>query len=214
MKIPIDPLRLVPFVSAISNVLGKTLRFEVHGDLKSIIEKSRQGKPYVFALWHGEFLPLISYVNRFDNRFVIMVSQSKDGEFISRLLERSGHITVRGSSSRGGVRALINAKRLMLKEKLIGAVTVDGPRGPRHKVKDGIFLLAQRTGAQIIPLRAYASQKKEFNSWDRFMLPYPFSKCRFYLGEPMDVTTEKLDKDVLKQEGARLEKRMLALGSE
>jgi len=214
MKIPIDPLRLVPLVSAIFNGWGRTLRFEEHGDLESIIEKSRQGKPYVFALWHGELFPLAAYVKQFDCRFVIMVSQSKDGEFISRFLERNGHVTVRGSSSRGGVRALLQAKRIILKEKIIGGVTIDGPRGPRHKAKDGVILLAQRTGAQIVPLRAYGSRKKEFKSWDRFMVPYPFSKCHFFMGEPMDVTTEKLDKDVLKRERERLEKRLLALGPE
>lgn len=213
MKIPFDPLRLVPFVSAIFNGWGKTLRFEEHGDFGAIVEEGRQGKPYIFALWHGELFPLAAYAKRFDCRFAIIVSQSKDGEFIARFLERNGHTTIRGSSSRGGVKALIQTKRLILKEKLIGGITVDGPRGPRHKAKDGVILLAQRTGAQIVPLRASVSRKKVFNSWDKFVVPYPFSKCHFHVGEPMDVTTDKLDKDVLRRERERLEKRLLALGS-
>ncbi|NDV19116.1 DUF374 domain-containing protein [Pseudodesulfovibrio sp. JC047] len=214
MKIPIDPLRLVPLVSALYKGWQKTLRFDVDGDVKAFLEKSKEGTPFIVALWHGELFPLAAYVQNVDCSFVIMVSQSKDGELISRFLERNGHITVRGSSSRGGVQALIKAKHLMLKEKYLGAITVDGPRGPRHTVKNGIFLLAQKTGAQILPVRAFANRAKRFQSWDRFVLPYPFATCQLRIGEPLEVTKEKLGKDVLKRERERLERRLFDLGKD
>ncbi|HKI80352.1 MAG TPA: DUF374 domain-containing protein, partial [Pseudodesulfovibrio sp.] len=103
------------------------------------------------------------------SQVVTFVSQSKDGEVIARVLEQIGHVTVRGSSTRGGVRALLQAKRIMEKQNRMAVFTVDGPKGPRHKPKDGIIFLAQRAGAKIVPLRAYPVSKKVFDkSWDHF----------------------------------------------
>lgn len=210
MKIPIDPASLSPLIAGLYTLWSRSIRYEFHGDWPALINAKDSGQAFIVALWHEEIFPLTSWgVSRYSH-FVTFVSQSKDGEIIARVLERLGHTTVRGSSSRGGVRALLKAKRVMEKENRIGIFTVDGPRGPRHKVKDGILFLAQRMGAKIVPMRAFPENKKVFDkSWDHFVLPYPFTRCQVHMGEPMEVTTEKLDEDVMMREKERLEKRLL-----
>ncbi len=169
----------------------------------------------IMALWHGELFPAIAFGHTINVRPVTFVSQSKDGEFIARVLEKMGHVTVRGSSTRGGVKALLQAKRIMERDHRRAVFTIDGPKGPRHKSKDGVIFLAQRARAKIVPLRVFPKWRKIFEkSWDRFILPSPFTPCPVYLGEPMQVTEEKLTPDVIARERKRLEERMLALGKE
>ena len=107
----------------------------------------------------------------------------------------------------------MQAKRIMEKENRIAVFTVDGPRGPRHKAKGGVIFLAQRAGAKIISVRASPERVKVFDkSWDKFVVPFPFTRCRIYIGEPFEVTNEKLDEATLKQEQERLEQYMLSFG--
>lgn len=216
MKIRIDPIKLVPLTTAIFKGWAKSLRFEVHGDLQEALDLNKGGQPVIIALWHGELFPLTAFQHSVDEcKLAVVISQSKDGEFIARLIERLGHTAVRGSSSRGGVKALLQAKRIIQNDSsYIGCFTVDGPRGPRHKVKDGILFLAQRAGAKILPVRAQITRGKVFDSWDKFTLPAPFSRCVIRIGELMDVTSEKLDADVMKRERERLEQRLMSLGRE
>jgi hypothetical protein len=213
MKIPIDPTRLSPFLATLYRLWIATIRFEVHGDLRCMLSKREQRHPLVLALWHGELFSLTGFGHTICSDLVTFVSQSKDGEVIAQVLEKLGHATVRGSSTRGGVRALLQAIRVMVRENRMAVFTVDGPRGPRHKAKGGVIYLAQKAGAAIVPLRAYPVRKKVFHrSWDRFALPLPFTRCHVYVGEPMAVTTEKLTAETLAHEQGRLEKAMLALG--
>ena len=214
MKIPIDPAAFAPFIAWLFKLWAWTIRFEPIGDSKGFLERNRQGEPAVIALWHGEIFPVTAFGHKsLTSHVVTFVSQSKDGEVIARVLERLGHTTVRGSSTRGGVKALLQAKRIMERENRMAVFTIDGPKGPRHKAKDGVIFLAQRAGARIIPFRAYPKRKKVFDkSWDHFVLPLPFTRCPVYVGEPMAVTDEKLTSEVLERETARLEARMLALG--
>lgn len=213
MKIPFDPVRLSPLAAWLLDTWSRTIRFEVKvGNIERLLKRHEAGESLIVSLWHGELFPFCGIAQQTKARFMVFVSQSKDGEIIARVLERLGHSTVRGSSTRGGVRALLQAKRTMERDNCMAAFTVDGPRGPRHKAKDGIIYLAQRAGAKIVPVRAYPERRKEFNSWDRFILPMPFTRCSLYIGEPMEVTTEKLDKEVLKRERERLEAQMRSLG--
>ena len=214
MKIPIDPAAFAPFIAWLFKLWVRTIRFEPKG-CTEFVEFNKQGQPLVVALWHGEIFPVTAYGHTLTAHLVTFVSQSKDGEVIARMLERIGHTTVRGSSTRGGVRALLKAKRIMEKENRMAVFTIDGPKGPRHKAKDGVIFLAQRAGAKIVPLRAYPIRKKVFEkSWDRFVLPMPFTRCPVYIGEPMAVTTEKLTEEVMARETARLEARMHELKPE
>jgi lysophospholipid acyltransferase (LPLAT)-like uncharacterized protein len=215
MKISFDIAKLSPIIAWLFRLWVGTLRFEIIGDSQILIDKQKKGQALVIALWHGEIFPITAMGQKMKTNLVIFVSQSKDGEVIARVLERLGHVTVRGSSTRGGVRALLQAKRLMHRERRMAVFTIDGPKGPRHKTKDGIIYLAQRAEAKIVPIRAFPVRKKVFvKSWDRFILPFPFTRCPIYIGEPMEVTTEKLDKEVLKRERARLEERMRSLGAQ
>jgi len=215
MKIPFDPANLAPLISGVFKLWARSIRFEPHGNWQSILDTNNDGEPIVIALWHGEIFPVTSFAYTVSSHFVTFVSQSKDGEVIARVLERLGHTTVRGSSSRGGVKALLQAKRVMQKENRMAVFTIDGPKGPRHKAKDGIIFLAQRAKAKIIPVRAFPVKTKVFEkSWDHFVLPTPFTRCPIYIGKPMSVTTEKLDKAAMEKEKKRLEERMHSLGPE
>ena len=212
MKIPFDPVSLSPLITGLFRIWTWTIRYEPQSSWHVINDMNAQGQPLILALWHGEIFPVTSYGNTITSNLVTFVSESKDGEIIARILERLGHKTVRGSSSRGGVKALLKAKRIMEKDNRIAVFTIDGPKGPRHKTKDGIIFLAQRANAKIVPLRAFPSKKKVFEkSWDKFVLPYPFARCPVFIGEPMEVTREKLDANVMARERKRLEDRMHAL---
>lgn len=213
MKIPIDPASLAPIIAFTYKLWTRSMKFKVIGDWQKIVNMNAKGQPVVFALWHGEIFPVTAFGYTVSSHLVTFVSQSKDGEVIARVVERLGHVTVRGSSTRGGVKALLQAKRIMEKENRMAVVTLDGPRGPRHEAKDGAIFLAQRAGAVIVPLRAYPERKKVFHkSWDKFVVPWPFTQCPVYIGDPMIVTQRKLDKNVMAGERKRLEERMAALG--
>lgn len=214
MKIPIDPIIFAPIITWIYKLWVATLHFEIHGDWEPLLQKNRNGDlPLVLSIFHGELFPLAGFAPTVSSRTFAVISQSKDGEFITRVLGRMGIGAVRGSSSRGGVKALLQAARLIINENRIAVFTIDGPRGPRHKAKDGVIFMTQRAGAKLVPIRAYCDKKKVFDkSWDHFNLPMPFSRCRIYFGEPFEVTTEKLEKDVMAKEKERLEKVMLSLG--
>ncbi len=213
MKIPINPLLLAPLVAGVVRLWGKTLRVTIHGDLDKLLKDNEDGRPQIIALWHGELVPIAMFSYSFAENFCVMISQSKDGDFITRVLESYGAKPIRGSSSRGGVRALLEMKKKITNEKTIAVITTDGPRGPRHKAKDGVFVLAQRAKAKIFPVRIVAKRKKQFvKSWDKAILPLPFSRIHVCIGDPIEVTQEKLDKDVLAKEKERLEQSMRALG--
>ena len=117
----------------------------------------------------------------------IMVSQSKDGEIIAQILSRQGHRIVRGSTSQGGVRAMAHIIRILKKEKCTGGITPDGPCGPRYKVQPGIITLGKKTGYPVIPISYSARKIKLFDSWDRFVLPGPFTSGTFIYGNPFFV---------------------------
>lgn len=213
MKLSIDPASLTPLISVVFKCWTASLRYELHGDIQPIIDENKQGKPYIAALWHEDLFSVIGFANTVSRNYVGVVSPSKDGEVIARVLEGFGHKTVRGSSSRGGVKALLQAKRIMEAEKRMAVFAVDGPRGPRHSAKEGILFLSQRAKAPIIPIRAFPQSKKIFEkAWDKFQLPRPFTRCPIYVGELFEVTSEKLNKDVMAQEKRRLEKCLLGLG--
>lgn len=211
MKISFDPVKLAPLAGLLFRSWARSLRFVVHDPFGGVERLSSGAEPLVLALWHGELFPATAFGTTLSLRLVTFVSQSRDGELIARVLERVGHATVRGSSTRGGVKALLQARRIMEREKRRAVFTIDGPKGPRHQAKDGVIFLAQRAGAKILPLRAFPEHRTVFNSWDRFVLPWPFTRCHIYFGESMAVTEEKLTPDVLARERERLEACMAAL---
>lgn len=141
--------------------------------------------PFVAAFWHGRILGTLNLAWHYRHlRVTVMVSRSRDGEFISRVSERFGIQPTRGSSSRGGSRAVLEMIR-RVKAGYIACFTPDGPRGPRYRVQPGVITVAQKTGTPILPVTYSAEWKKVFRSWDRFMVPLPFSRLIVVYGEPI-----------------------------
>ncbi len=138
------------------------------------------------AVWHNDFpMAVCGYGRR---GVAVLVSMSRDGELIARALERAGFTTVRGSSSRGGREAMDKmASQLDKHRGLVVAITVDGPRGPRHVVKPGIVAMSRRTGYPIVVTSCIAKRNIVFNSWDRTVLPLPFNRLVFVVPELLSV---------------------------
>jgi lysophospholipid acyltransferase (LPLAT)-like uncharacterized protein len=209
MKVPIDPLRLTPAVSLLYKLWIRSLRMEDQGAWKSILQYRKRGQRFVLCLWHEEIFAVTGYGHTKTNKLVTFVSKSKDGEFITRVLHSLGHVAVRGSSSRGGLKSLLQAKRIMQEENRMAVFTIDGPQGPRRVPKNGPIFLAQKSGAKIVPLRAFPQKKYIFHkSWDHFQLPRPFTKCAIRMGVPYEVTQEKLTENVLVKEREKLTRKM------
>jgi lysophospholipid acyltransferase (LPLAT)-like uncharacterized protein len=171
-----------PLAYWIIKLLSWTMRIEVV-DGQVYDDHLGKGKGLIFSFWHGRLLmmPTIWYRGK---GVAIPISLHQDGEVISRTVQYFGIKSIRGSTTRGG----FSAMREMLKASKDGydiGITPDGPRGPRYRVQNGIIELARRTGMTIIPFTFNASRKKVFRSWDRFLLPYPFSRGVFIFGKPL-----------------------------
>ncbi len=142
----------------------------------------------IYAFWHSRLL-VFGPVGA-GRRAAFLVSQSKDGEILAQALQRKGHLTIRGSSSKDGRIALDQLIAAAVTKARPAAIVPDGPRGPRRKAKPGVIILAKKTGYPIIPVTYSAGRAKVFASWDRFMLPYPLARCRIVFGAPLWVPSE------------------------
>ncbi|MDP2847914.1 MAG: lysophospholipid acyltransferase family protein [Humidesulfovibrio sp.] len=207
----INPSLISPALTALYRAWVRSIRYDDQGGLRETEAALASGRPVLLAIWHAELFALTGYgLCRLYNRVATVVSDSRDGEIIAQVLERIGYGTARGSSTRGGLKAIIALKRHMDQGR-IGVITVDGPRGPRHKVKDGAVYLAHKTGALLIPVRSRPSAKYVFErSWDQFELPRPFCRCPVYFGNPLEIVAEKTTPEMLAREGQRLEQALHA----
>jgi lysophospholipid acyltransferase (LPLAT)-like uncharacterized protein len=142
------------------------------------------GRPHIFLLWHDSLLPLLWWHRR--RGVTIVVSEAQDGQYLAEYARRIGYLEARGSSTRGGVRALIAVVKV-LRGGGVAAFTPDGPRGPRREFKGGVLLAAQRGGASVLPLHAGADRAWRLASWDRFLIPKPFARVRIVYGAPFEV---------------------------
>lgn len=167
----------------------------------------REKKSIIYVVWHGRmFVPI--YIHRGEG-ITAMVSLHTDGEMIAQTLYKLGYNTVRGSSTRGGNQAfhdMVDA----LNRGGMGAIIPDGPRGPRHHLKPGTLYIAQQTGAFILPMTFSSKRKIIFNSWDRFTIPVPFSKCVVIYGKPIQVV-KNFSAEQLEQLRRELEEQMIQL---
>jgi len=140
----------------------------------------------VFLLWHEALLPLL-WQHR-GQGVAIVVSEARDGQYLSDLAASLGYHAVRGSSTRGGARALLGAVRELQAGCSI-AFTPDGPRGPRRELKPGVIAAAQRGGAVIVPIHAEADRAWRLHSWDRLMIPQPLARVLITYGRPFGIKT-------------------------
>jgi lysophospholipid acyltransferase (LPLAT)-like uncharacterized protein len=143
------------------------------------------GRPIVYLLWHEVLLPLLWHHRR--QGVVIVVSENRDGQYLSDFADVLGYRSVRGSSSRGAARALLGAVR-ELQAGFSVAFTPDGPRGPRRELKPGVVAAAQRGGGAIVPVHARADRAWRLDSWDRFLIPKPGARVTVTYGRPFEVS--------------------------
>ena len=188
-------IALLSFVAAwIIKVVGLTLRWESQGD-EQLDAIYRSGRRAIFTFWHGGIFSATWYWRNRD--IMVMTSQNIDGEFIARAIKLFGYDTARGSSSRGGMKALAKMAQCLKSGKDV-AFTVDGPRGPRFVAKIGPVLLARRTGAGIFCFHVSLQRKFELKNWDRTQLPLPFSRALILKAPPIYVS-KKADRSEIKQ---------------
>jgi len=169
--------------------LYATMRVRViGGDIPEAFHRRGEGTINVF--WHARLLLLpFAYTG---HRIYVLISSHGDGEIIANVMRCFGFHLVRGSSSKGGKAAFQEMVQLSRGNNDL-AITPDGPRGPSEVVKEGVARLARMTGKAVIPLAYSASRAKRFSSWDRFLLPYPFSRGVIVWGEPLKIRPEEDD---------------------
>src|SRR6266571_2172387 len=171
-------------------LIGRTVKFEVEG-WENWEAASRDGKVPIYTFWHDCIFLSIYFWQR--RRIVVMTSQSFDGEYIARFVQRFGNGAARGSSSRGATGAMVEMVRMM-RAGSPTAFTIDGPKGPRYVAKMGAVLLAKKTGNPILPFTITAARFWEATkSWDRFQVPKPFTRARVEIAAPIYVSADAND---------------------
>ena len=179
---------MVGWIGALAiRLIVPTLRIKEE-DESGLVLNPYSSKPVIYAFWHNRMFLMPYVYQRYlhKRRAVCLVSSSQDGEMIARVLAHFGLGVVRGSSSRRGKEAYRQLAE-NLKEGWDVAITPDGPRGPRYQTHIGVAGLAAFSGNPIIPLTYHAARKIELSSWDRFMIPLPFSSCVLQFGKPFYV---------------------------
>jgi lysophospholipid acyltransferase (LPLAT)-like uncharacterized protein len=185
------------------SLMVKTMKFVYIGKEKEEAVSKRES--IILAFWHNRLL-MFCYIYKNRKDAYIMISRSRDGELISRFVNRLGINSIRGSSSRGG-KAAFKTLANLLKKGYHAAITPDGPRGPRYQAQKGVINLSRISGAPIIPATYNASRKKAFNSWDRFILPLPFSRIVVIYADPVTVP-QGADPQIIEEKRIELENKL------
>ena len=183
--------------------------------VKLVNEPEPAAAPVIFSIWHNRLALCMKAYYRFGKPrwpapgLAALISASKDGALLARVLKYFRVAPVRGSSSRRGRQALLEMTTF-IEDGYNAAITPDGPKGPKYKVQEGIIALAQVTGATIIPVSARVSRKWTLRSWDAFQIPKPFALCEMHLHKPLRVPREATDdeREALRVE---LERRMIEI---
>ena len=174
--------RLIKFFS-----FSMDIRFIHKSRLDNLKQNEQSG---IYTFWHNRLLMMPNIA--IGQKVAIIISQHRDGEYISQVMERFGFIPVRGSSTRGGDAGFRQLVRKM-RSGCYGAITPDGPTGPRYKLKEGVLFLSAFTGCPIIPAAFNSSRKKVLSTWDHFLIPYPFSKGVMVVGQPIYLSKADLN---------------------
>jgi lysophospholipid acyltransferase (LPLAT)-like uncharacterized protein len=166
-------------------LIGPTLRYTIS------FEENGPTRDYpgvaVYVFWHRCVIPALYYYR--GKNIAVMTSSSFDGEYIARIIEKFGYRAVRGSSTRGGVRALLGMHAEIEQGRAV-AFTIDGPRGPRYVAKPGPVLLARNVKLPVFAFYAAAERAWVLNSWDRFIIPKPFSRVVIRMGRGIEVPSD------------------------
>ena len=171
-------------------LIGRTIKFEIEG-WDNWEAASRDGKIPIYTFWHNRVFLATYFWRR--RGIVVMTSQSFDGEYIARFIQRFGYGAARGSSTRGATGAIVEMVRLM-RTGCPTAFTIDGPKGPRYVAKMGAVLIAKKTGNPILPFTITARKSWEAKkSWDGFQTPKPFTRARVDIARPIYVPSDATD---------------------
>jgi lysophospholipid acyltransferase (LPLAT)-like uncharacterized protein len=200
---------LIAFGFRLLQILARTLRYDMH-DHAGVVGKPVE-ENYIAALWHNRLL-LISFVLKkfFPQRpGAGLISASRDGDMIAVVTRRFGFDVVRGSSSRMGASALLELSEVLASGRDV-LITPDGPRGPAYELGPGIIFIAQKTGAPVVPVNMEYSSCWRIKSWDRFIIPKPFSKVRVIIGQPQQIRSTSSDEE-FERERLRLQNVMMSL---
>jgi lysophospholipid acyltransferase (LPLAT)-like uncharacterized protein len=200
---------LIGFGYRLTRLWVRTLRFELE-DRGNIVRAGME-QPFIFAVWHNRLLLLPSVFRRFlaPRHAAALISASGDGDLIAALVERFGYGTVRGSSSRKGASALLRLAEVFATGTHL-VITPDGPRGPAYQLGQGVIFLAQKCDTLVVPANLEYSSCWRFRSWDRFILPRPFSKVRVIFGVPVRIAATE-NPEEFEKERLRLQDAMMSL---
>jgi lysophospholipid acyltransferase (LPLAT)-like uncharacterized protein len=197
------PRSVVFVLSRLVKILSKTLRLEIV-DPDQIL-KGVWTKPTIYVMWHNRIICIPTLFPRsFQENNTVLASQSRDGNYVSDYLKTFHYQAIRGSSSRGGVKALIQLKKRLEQGGSI-TLTPDGPRGPKYNVQEGIIWVARKTGAPIIPASLNTERHWELKGWDNTQIPKPFTKAElifgtpFYVNDGSDATDESTQRLILQE---------------
>ena len=202
-------LKLMTPAALLVRCLSATYRVTVENEAIEQAVFARGERP-IYALWHQRWFAGITYVPS-RCRPVIMISRSRDGEFISGTIEKLGWRTVRGSSSRGG-REAFRELRKSLDDGYSVAHIVDGPRGPFGEIKPGLIQLARMTGMPVLPSVISPESVQMFRSWDRFMIPRPFSRIVVRYEDPIYIP-RRLDDETFEALRLKVERKLFAMAA-
>ena len=166
----------------------KTTRWTYIG-LKHPERLIQTNTPFIAAFWHGR-LAMLPFLWRWSKPFYMLLSEHEDGRFIAKVISYRNINSIYGSSTRGGAQVALSCIKELKQGHCMG-ITPDGPKGPRHEVAEGLLHIARLSGAPIVPA-SYAIQRHcMLNTWDRFLVPLPFSKGIYVIGEPIFVNADK-----------------------
>lgn len=185
------------------SLIGRTTRFEIEG-WENWEAATANGRLPIYTFWHDRIFLATYFWRR--RRIVVMTSQSFDGEYIARFIQRFGYGAARGSSSRGGIGAVVEMVRLM-RAGCPTAFTIDGPKGPRYVAKAGATLLAKKTGQPVLPFVIIPKSCWQAKSWDRMQVPRPFTRARVLIAPPIDVPPDA-DENLMEAKLQELQQRL------
>ena len=214
-----------PFVSGLLGYLiwgymvlcARTIRWTIEGD-DEFRQAWSEGDGLLVAAWHSRILLIPAIWSKIARKLprkahptAMLISLSRDGEAVAKAIEHLGLEAVRGSSThkrkkkdKGGVRAIAETTR-RLRAGSVVCMTPDGPRGPAEEVQQGTTLLAQRSGARIIPYALDCKPVFRLDTWDRFMIPLPFARGAMIIGTPLEIGRDATKEDAARQLGEAMQ---------